>query len=866
MDLDGVRGDNGTDLYLAAEQSLRDREREGTVIPDSAFVPGWATKPARDPENGRWRASIELPLEIFGPLEPTEEPHGWAADWITLPGGPRVGSEVSFVGRASRDELTGARVWYGISADGQQLSAWFVEHDGAVGGWWDTDDATWEAFGDTGKAMRAISDNGYLGCGGPMGEIGDAQQVAAAIPASYATGAGPGDQWPVIDYGLMWEEQTGCTGVSQVCNVVPKIQANFGASWTPELLALVGAAKVNDALLRSGIGASVRLVGTQRIDDNLTGTHLTIARDAAHNATALKTEVADFRDDTGADIVAIMVASSTDSDGFDAAACHVPTTPDDATTSAHFVYSISWTAGLGVNEDASSAVGNSWKLYSHEFGHLLGLWHGWADANPTPSDWETPGGPGFAFGHIACDAGTDTKHVSLMFSFNGDNYCTGTTRLAHNRFSDANQLFPGTNIPSGSTNPPNVTPSETNVTRLARETRDADRARLTVKEIAGYHTTVFTGSGSQVTSPTFGTTLWPGGASNTFSWGSAGAGSDYKLELGNASTSVWHSAILTTTSTSVPHQASLDGKPIVARLWTQAGGTGMWTWREYRFNTKDRVVSCVDEPIVPTVTSSFAPKSCLSGGSAPCTYSAATATITCDMTLATGSADGLGVAAGAPTGALGWYDVAFWGEDEAGLDYCCLINDESNAIDHIVIIGSDADDVINLAPTGFNLQNWSGVQDVDVSGNGGDDFILGSNQTDANYVEVLRGGNDNDIIAGGSGSDVIVGGNHNDTLTGGAGVDSLIGKGGSDALFGGTGNDYVCDINRGDLLVGNDVFSSTDISSLYFGSGGTAAFDPGTAGNTATVLCGHSSHGLFADCDSAILAAPPGQCDDYMDP
>ena len=70
-------------------------------------------------------------------------------------------------------------------------------------------------------------------------------------------------------------------------------------------------------------------------------------------------------------------------------------------------------------------------------------------------------------------------------------------------------------------------------------------------------------------------------------------------------------------------------------------------------------------------------------------------------------------------------------------------------------------------------------------------------------VDVVGGGDGNDILFGEGGSDLLYGGAGNDYLSGGAGVDGLRGGAGSDRLEGGAGSDVL----RGDA--GADVFAWT---------------------------------------------------------
>ena len=92
---------------------------------------------------------------------------------------------------------------------------------------------------------------------------------------------------------------------------------------------------------------------------------------------------------------------------------------------------------------------------------------------------------------------------------------------------------------------------------------------------------------------------------------------------------------------------------------------------------------------------------------------------------------------------------------------------------------------------GDTLIGHAGV-DVELSGNGGDDFLKGLNGNDT-----LLGGTGNDTLRGGFGDDVLNGGKGSDQLIGGDGNDKLIGGGGPDTFVfdNGFGNDTITDFS-----------------------------------------------------------------------
>ncbi|MEM9771925.1 MAG: Ig-like domain-containing protein, partial [Cyanobacteria bacterium P01_D01_bin.73] len=127
---------------------------------------------------------------------------------------------------------------------------------------------------------------------------------------------------------------------------------------------------------------------------------------------------------------------------------------------------------------------------------------------------------------------------------------------------------------------------------------------------------------------------------------------------------------------------------------------------------------------------------------------------------------------------------------------------------------------------------------LSINGNGGNDVILGSVQSDrlnggqgndrllGNGGDDLMGGdlgNDhlfgntgNDQLNGGGGDDLLQGGRGNDTLTGGTGNDVLMGELGDDVLIGGVGQDQFV-VMPGS---GNDVITDFDPASDAIALGG----------------------------------------------
>lgn len=82
------------------------------------------------------------------------------------------------------------------------------------------------------------------------------------------------------------------------------------------------------------------------------------------------------------------------------------------------------------------------------------------------------------------------------------------------------------------------------------------------------------------------------------------------------------------------------------------------------------------------------------------------------------------------------------------------------------------------------------------------------------YVDIIKGGYGNDLLAGYGGHDRLYGGYHNDRIYGGAANDWVYGESGNDTLYGGYDHDRLYGGTENDKLLGE---SGND--SLYGGSG-----------------------------------------------
>ena len=115
----------------------------------------------------------------------------------------------------------------------------------------------------------------------------------------------------------------------------------------------------------------------------------------------------------------------------------------------------------------------------------------------------------------------------------------------------------------------------------------------------------------------------------------------------------------------------------------------------------------------------------------------------------------------------------------------------------------------------FSQTSITGVSGI--FGNGGMDFITGTNFADTVYGgtgsdtliggggnDTLSGGDDSDFIEGGNGQDTIHGDDAHDTIDGGNGRDTLYGDAGHDIISGGNGNDTIKGGEGHDIINGGN--------------------------------------------------------------
>jgi hypothetical protein len=166
---------------------------------------------------------------------------------------------------------------------------------------------------------------------------------------------------------------------------------------------------------------------------------------------------------------------------------------------------------------------------------------------------------------------------------------------------------------------------------------------------------------------------------------------------------------------------------------------------------------------------------------------------------------------------------------------------QASTVRAITIIGSDADNVINISGVTaaqfsfFDAGSGLGLQ-ISVDGDDGNDVIIGSSDlggtllgghgadtitgstigdsisagdgadevTSGDGDDTVFGGDGNDIIDAGTGDDSVDAGDGQDSVIGGDGNDSINAGDGADTVRGGLGNDDINGMSGFDLLLGGD--------------------------------------------------------------
>lgn len=205
-------------------------------------------------------------------------------------------------------------------------------------------------------------------------------------------------------------------------------------------------------------------------------------------------------------------------------------------------------------------------------------------------------------------------------------------------------------------------------------------------------------------------------------------------------------------------------------------------------------------------------------------------TVICDIGREGGAYNGLAYAvleddSGDVCDASAEYCV--FGTASNNVDFCCEYSVTTE--NKLLVIGSDNTDYIYFQyddGSSYDLDNYSTGFTFEgrTLGESGDDTIVGSRSTNAEYHDDLHGGTGVDTISGDLGDDYLQGDDGADILYGEEGEDELQGNVGADELYGGPNND---------LILGGD--DSDDINAqggddIVYGGGGNDDI-AGAAGN-----------------------------------
>ena len=150
-----------------------------------------------------------------------------------------------------------------------------------------------------------------------------------------------------------------------------------------------------------------------------------------------------------------------------------------------------------------------------------------------------------------------------------------------------------------------------------------------------------------------------------------------------------------------------------------------------------------------------------------------------------------------------------------------------NGIEGSHIVGDNDQQIWDFSQT--NITGVSGI-----FGNGGMDFITGTNFADTVYggtgSDTLIGGGGNDTLSGGADSDFIEGGNGRDTIHGDDAHDTIDGGNGRDTLYGDAGHDIIDGGNAQDFIFGgegNDILNGGNGADRITGGEGYDILDGG---------------------------------------
>ncbi len=709
----------------------------------------------------------------------------------------------------------------------------------------------------------------------------------------------PDDFGPMIDIVAVYEQElVDCNFPAERCDAYQDILATFGPAATPELVASVAVATMQDALTRSGTGVGVRLVGVQPLNFNIQDDTCDARADINGGVSPQAQAVAQIRSAAGADVALVMSSTLLGGVGTTGCAANPPAPTVAGNQASSFAMVVKVRSGSTDGPwfaPASTTVPGAWNVYSHELGHILALGHDrtnriFVPAGTTtrgeyhPALWEDRSGKAYAFGFVSCSSAPVVATQTVMGNFepracDTTSQVNITSTITYNRYSNPYMFLPVTSgpaIPAGTLSPvhtgaipANLTTAQRNIV-LARTTDAARRVREIAKIVADYNTPPTLLVAGVLDFPAPGSTL-PANGDQEFRWQPSGlagtANEQYVFEIGTPNTVLLTSGLPSSPTSFSVNMASIPDFPavIVARLWSRVG-VGQWTWNEVRYNNGGRWIGCSSDPGTAIVYPEMAQYPCMSGGSPVCTIDASGSIASCSLAHIGGMAPPAMHVAARPTGSARYYDAVVMGQDRAGQGFCCMLSDNTDSITDLNLSGSGVADDFVLNTGGFDLRSWSSTGlACDVGGADGNDHIFGSASSDSNFAETLRGENGADQIFGNGGDDILLGGSGNDTLDGGDGWDVILGKLGNDSSIGGAGWDVLCEQDFASLMRGRGAANTADWDTLYYVSGLTGTINPSTNVDSPFASCGYNGYTqTWGSCPAYNLGSPPSSCVPFL--
>jgi len=579
--------------------------------------------------------------------------------------------------------LAGTRTWVGRTSPESFDQLILTVSDGAVGGLLRLGHRSWRVEGPPSRLtltrLEDRNDNANDTAPAPLAL--SSAQPAPAVRAGFTTGPYADAGLPVIDLLIVY-----ASALYPPPFFNPFLEINYRHALVSDVV------DVNEMLMRSRVQGRIRLVGIERIEwDPQTPSKDGLGLDAGaalneltyHDGPA--DEVFALREQYGADLVVGVAANFGD---------NIAGLSWAATYPGPGRYDLSY---LVVDKPSTSTT------LAHEIGHQLGVHH-WRDAQGTDGSYEcenNAGKPSYAYGFVyptERDLQPDpyvcptNGHFTLMGNRPYDPTLLPTgVELMPDQYTEA-PVFANPDLHYFWTcddGTPMLTPSGSTVPNTDIVSDPADgctaaaawRMSETFGAVADYHPARPGLLGAELVSPTPGSNLLTGA---TFSWNAvAGATGRYWIEVYRPSTGsvIYDHMVQSTVATVNWYVGGLPTAGVVGvRLWTEVS-TDRWLYKEYRYNSMGKAVSCSDEDPGLAPDAHYASFGC--GG---CAVSTAYGYVCCSGSVAgtSGPVEAYAASDFAPGDA---YDVALWGTRSNGDGFCCLVHDPLDQLSLVLLAG-----------------------------------------------------------------------------------------------------------------------------------------------------------------------------------